>query len=106
MVYGLESSCNGLVLALADGMFEWSEVFMISFRGTGERKKRMSTRMRGWQCESVAVKTKSGTGDRITVTLLRYGSASVQQETQKQTMESTFPSGSTRMRLTRTKLKP
>ena len=42
----------------------------------------MFTRMHGWQCESEAVKTKSGTGDRITVTLLRYGSASVQQETE------------------------
>ena len=26
----------------------------------------MFTRMRGWQCESEAVKSKSGTGDRIT----------------------------------------
>ena len=84
MVYGLESSCNGLVSALADGMFEWSEVFMICFRGNGERKKGMFTRLCSWQCESEAVKTKSGTGDRITVTLLRYGSASVQQETENQ----------------------
>ena len=40
MVYGLESSCNGLVLALADGMFEWSEVFIIKlcFRGNGENQ--------------------------------------------------------------------
>ena len=48
----------------------------------GKGRIRMFTRMRGWQCESVAVKTKSGTGDRMTVTLLRYGSASVQQETE------------------------
>ena len=66
----------------------------------------MFTRMRGWQCESEAVKTKSGTGDRITVTLLGYGSASVQQETEEKKMESTFQSVSTRMRLTRTWLKP
>ena len=66
----------------------------------------MFTRMRGWQCESEAVKTKRGTGDRITATLLRYGSASVQQETENKKMESTFPRGSTRMRLTRTWLKP
>ena len=69
-------------------------------------KIRMFTRMRGWQCESEAVKTKSGTGDRITVTLLGYGSASVQQETEGKKMESTFQSVSTRMRLTRTWLKP
>ena len=38
MVYGLESSCNGLVSALADGMFEWLEVFMICFRGNGKNQ--------------------------------------------------------------------
>ena len=37
MVYGLESSCNGLVLVLADGLFEWSEVFIICFRRNGEK---------------------------------------------------------------------
>ena len=37
VVYGLESSCNGLVSALADGMFEWSEVF-ICFRGNGKNQ--------------------------------------------------------------------
>ena len=66
----------------------------------------MFTRMRGWQCKSEAVKTKSGTGDRITVTLLSYDSASVQQQTENKKMESTFPSGWTRMRPTRTWLKP
>ena len=50
----------------------------------GKWRIRMFTRMRGWQCESEAVKTESGTGDRITVTLLAYGSASVQQETENQ----------------------